>query len=70
MAFVSPTKQTSVDKALEGPTPQGFQGIRDNFLVHLRSVLPDQTFAPLKSKQGYPQGKAVISPSSYLTLRI
>jgi len=64
MAFVSPTKPASADNAL-GPTPPGFQGIRDNFLAQLKSVLPDQTFAPSNNKQGIPpgmqkpQGKAV-----------
>ena len=56
MAFVSPTKLASADNALGGPTPPGFQGIRDNFLAQLKSVLPDQTFAPSQSKQGIPQG--------------
>ena len=56
MAFVSPTKAASGDNALGGPTPPGFQGIRDNFLAQLKSVLPDQTFAPSQSKQGIPQG--------------
>ena len=56
MAFVSPTKAASGDNALGGPTPPGFQGIRDNFLDQLKSVLPDQTFAPSQSKQGIPQG--------------
>lgn len=62
MAFVSPTKPTSADNALGGPTLSGFQGIRDNFLAQLRSVVPDQTFAPSQSKQGIShgtQGRAV-----------